>query len=639
MITISLRETHLYLSGGNTTGSTLLNSPINSIFIRSTLSGFQDTESKNWTIESSDIKETLTLIINHFEKYNINYKLDENSKNLIKEIEDSRNDFEIIKKKGKEVKLNSVDEEIANLRKLLKNEFKRELTNKQFHSLSHLIAVKNGANFSVPGSGKTSIVIAYFHILRLSHIVEKLLVIGPASCFVPWESEYNECLGVSDCFIRLAGVSKRERKELYYEVGDKLLLLTTYHSAANDLIEIITTLRQYKCLVVLDESHYIKKPGGGKLVDAVLKLSKYATRRIVLTGTPMPNNVLDLWSQITYLWPRLLPLDNVQNYARELKSGNKDQNIKYAKDKIDPLFFRITKKQLDLPDPVYLTVICKLSPIQKRIYGGIAEKYLSHIHESPKNRDELREWRKARFIRLLQVAVNPSLLIKSCTEFTLDKMDLSNVSIKKLIEHYSEYEKPEKIIKCCEIARDVAKEHGKIIIWSSFVHNLHMLANELKDLNPVVIYGGVPYSSTDDEDFNREKLIEKFRFDKKCKVFIANPAACAESISLHKECHNAIYLDRSFNCAHYLQSLDRIHRLGLKKTDKTNYYLLLAEGTIDECVNDRLDEKIDNMNRVLEGDMPAISSGYWEDESFIESEKDDDIVTRHLNNVVNKNWQ
>ena len=212
MITISLRETHLYLSGGNTTGSTLLNSPINSIFIRSTLSGNQDPDSNIWTIECLDIKETLSLIINHFDKYSIGYKLDRNCKNVINEIEDSKKEFEIIKKNGKEVKLNYSDEEIGNLKKSLKKEFKRELTNKQFQSLSHLIAVVNGANFSVPGSGKTSTVIAYFHILKLSHVVEKLLVIGPASCFVPWESEYKECLGVSDCFIRLAGVSKRERK-------------------------------------------------------------------------------------------------------------------------------------------------------------------------------------------------------------------------------------------------------------------------------------------------------------------------------------------------------------------------------------------------------------------------------------------
>ena len=86
----------------------------------------------------------------------------------------------------------------------------------------------------------------------------------------------------------------------------------------------------------------------------------------------------------------------------------------------------------------------------------------------------------------------------------------------------------------------------------------------------------MPLSTTDEEEVSREHLISEFKNTHRCMVLIANPAACAESISLHKVCHHAIYLDRSFNCAHYLQSLDRIHRLGLEQEEKTYYYLILA---------------------------------------------------------------
>lgn len=87
------------------------------------------------------------------------------------------------------------------------------------------------------------------------------------------------------------------------------------------------------------------------------------------------------------------------------------------------------------------------------------------------------------------------------------------------------------------------------------------------------------------------------------KVIIANPFAVSESISLHKCCHNAIYLERSFNAAHFVQSKDRIHRYGLKPTDETNYYYLLSEKSIDISINERLQEKELRMTEIMEN-MP-----------------------------------
>ena len=89
--------------------------------------------------------------------------------------------------------------------------------------------------------------------------------------------------------------------------------------------------------------------------------------------------------------------------------------------------------------------------------------------------------------------------------------------------------------------------------------------------------------------------LKEFKISKEPNVLIANPAACAESISLHKVCHHAIYLDRTFNCGQYLQSLDRIHRIGLSKDEKVFYHILQAENSIDETIHRRLNEKEKNM--------------------------------------------
>jgi len=614
----------------------IVNSPLNSIFIKGTLGGTQDTGKTKWFIDSDDVGEIINLLIIHLNKYKLSYSLDDNCNNLINELKKSKEEFLKILMDGTSIKKNITDEDLKELEKKLKPIFKRKLTTYQLHSLLHILTVQNGANFSVPGSGKTSVILAYYHILKSYDVVNKLFVIGPASSFEPWEKEYFECYKECANSQRLSGVNKNTRKERYLEIIDKNLLLTTYHSAANDQSNVINLFKRYKCLLVLDESHYIKKPGGGKLVDTVLHISKYAKRRAVLTGTPMPNDFADVWSQITFLWPKYLPLGDIRDYIRKIKTNNTTDNIEFIKERINPLFFRVTKKQLNLPKPKYHLIKCNLSPIQTRIYKGIAEKYLSKIFESREDRETLMEWRKARSIRLLQVAVNPALLTKSCPEFTLTKMDIANIPIKKLIEKYSDYEKPEKIINCCSLAREIATKYGKVIIWSSFIHNLNMLSNELKDLNPVVLHGGIPYSSSDQEEFDREKLIQIFKHDTSCKVFIANPAACAESISLHKECHNAIYLDRSFNCAHYLQSLDRIHRLGLKKADKTNYYFLVAERSIDEIVDVRLNEKIVNMGKVIDDEFIHVDSGYWGIDDSDENRIDEEMVDQHIKDMVNK---
>jgi SNF2 family DNA or RNA helicase len=81
---------------------------------------------------------------------------------------------------------------------------------------------------------------------------------------------------------------------------------------------------------------------------------------------------------------------------------------------------------------------------------------------------------------------------------------------------------------------------------------------------------------------------------------VANPAAASEGVSLHRVCHHAIYLDRTFNAAHYLQSEDRIHRFGLAKDQKTTIEIFECRGSVDETVRERLNYKIGKMAEALE---------------------------------------
>jgi hypothetical protein len=94
--------------------------------------------------------------------------------------------------------------------------------------------------------------------------------------------------------------------------------------------------------------------------------------------------------------------------------------------------------------------------------------------------------------------------------------------------------------------------------------------------------------------------LDRFRNDPACHVLLANPAAAGEGVSLHHWCHHAIYLDRTFNAGHFLQSQDRIHRLGLDPQTLTRFTLLMSVASIDESVDVRLRDKVSALSLLLD---------------------------------------
>src|SRR5439155_10611516 len=124
-------------------------------------------------------------------------------------------------------------------------------------------------------------------------------------------------------------------------------------------------------------------------------------------------------------------------------------------------------------------------------------------------------------------------------------------------------------------ARELASNGQKAVVWIPFVASVERLADRLRDLGAVVIHGGVETGEESDDD-TREGILRRFHEDERCLVLVANPAAGGEGISLHHVCHNAIYVGRTFNAAHYLQSRHRIHRLGLPRDAVTRIEVLEA---------------------------------------------------------------
>ncbi len=578
----------------------------NSIFLSGThniffsnILGFEfDKVSSEFTIPFNSISQSNIIeLTNYLNEYNIDLFLSDNITDVFKNFDENIHLLENAKVLGSQLKKKPT-------RKIIVPNLIRPLKAYQIPAVSHMVNLNNSANFSVPGSGKTTIVLSAFAILKAKKEVDKLIVIGPRASFMSWEEEYFNCFLKKPKSIRLIG-TKRIRKNIYREFDKMDIMLLTYQMACNDEEQLLVMLNKYKILLVLDESHNVKRMEGGKWSETVLRFAQFAKRKVILSGTPAPNSLQDLWSQLTFLWTNPPLLGTVDQFRQRIVGQNKS-TISEIKSELYPFYWRIRKKELKLKKPIFHRIDVKMKPYQKAIYDSLAIRILSDLIKEPEHRQKLRIWRKARMVRLLQTATNPSLLNKYSLEFKIPPVDASGLSVDRIIDNYSDYETPPKIHLVLDLVKSLLMRKQKVIIWTSFIHNIETLLVLLKDYGVRPIYGDIPKDANEDVEFNREKFIKDFKKSPNCRILIANPGACAESVSLHKVCHHAIYLDRTFNGVQYMQSLDRIHRIGLEPNEQVHYYILRTKNTIDELIDNRLREKQKRMLKLLDDDFAIL---------------------------------
>lgn len=477
---------------------------------------------------------------------------------------------------------------------LSQSSFNRSLKNEQIRDSIKLLKLKHGANFSVPGAGKTTTILAVHSVLKEIGIVTKLFVISPINAFISWEDE------IHDIFIKHPPIVKRlDRNDIinfsHVESLNPDIILVNYEKLRRSIKNVIPFFIKNNVHLILDESHRVKSGINNLSFNQIIKLADLAKRRDLLSGTPMPQSFSDLDPQFDFLWPGENIIPSVSNIAEK---GNAVSSINSA---INGLFVRTTKNELGLRDPIIDYKLIQMGPLQSELYRLFKSETARII--SGIDKPTLYNFRKIgrSVVKLLQASTNPMLLaLKDDYEENTSPIPI-NKEFWELLEDFRLYEKPVKI----EYLRTRVKEiiesspDNKVVIWSYFIRNITIIEKLLSEYNPVSIFGGIPSGSDEDEAF-REARIRKFHQDSTCKVMIANPQACGEGISLHKVCHYAIYLDRNFNAAYYLQSIDRIHRLGLDKSVETRIEVLICENSIDELLISRLNEKIKRMGSVLD---------------------------------------
>ncbi|TIQ79909.1 DEAD/DEAH box helicase [Mesorhizobium sp.] len=476
--------------------------------------------------------------------------------------------------------------------------FTRTLRPFQLRNLHRLVNLPHGADFSVPGAGKTTVALAAYSILRARGTVLRLAVIAPIAAFGAWKEELVACFASPPVLVIHTG-----QGTVIPQNTD--VLLSNYNRTATDYDGVRAFVAAEATQVILDEAHRVKRGAAGVHGRAVLDLAYAARRRDVLTGTPAPQGAFDLVALVSFLYPgqdrQILP-----DAAYFERLGRDEQVLAETNSAVRRYFVRTPKAELKLPPTRFEVVREQMPPIQSAIYDALLGQYRSSFALPDRGRHAMQ--RLGRIVMyLLEAATNPMLLTAGSDEgddpaFIHPPLKLTgDEPLADLLARYSSFEEPWKYQRAATIVERAATCGEKVLVWSSFVRNLKALSRRLGEYHPAMVHGGVPSDEMAPAAvITREREFERFRHDPACTVLLANPAACGEGISLHHWCHHAIYLDRTFNAGHFLQSQDRIHRLGLAPEVITRFTLLISAGSIDDSVDGRLAEKVSALARLMD---------------------------------------
>ena len=513
----------------------------------------------------------------------------------------------------------------------------RTLRDYQYKAAFFAVKSVMSCNYSVPGSGKTTIAYATFAYLNslpetAPEHVDKVLVIGPISSFQPWQEEFLQCFGNkrTPSVNILDTLSPDQINNYCRSMLTDEITVVNYEKVRRNADSFKIFLERNKTMLVVDEVHRMKNPLSQTSI-AIRKFGDIPNAKMLLTGTPMPNGYEDLFTQFSFLWPNHKTIGFTYDQLKNFSKAGPDSlyakpSIETLQQNIAPYFVRITKKMLQLPppeEPIIETI--KLTEKEQELYDLINQ---SKINIDPNDITSIRLLR-AKVIRLMQVTTNPKLLKRPLSKISYELLFntsvpgddeesgnedsfnpktydplvlLTSQATKTLITNLVEdIGVSTKLKTALKLIAELVMKGNKVIVWTIFVQTMQ----DLRTLIQKELGFKVELLNGQTKKF-RAEIIDTFKHSPELPVVIANPSAVSESISLHTCCHHAIYLDMSYNAVHYIQSKDRIHRLGLASDAKTFYYYVQAENTIDERVYKRILAKENRMNQAIENELPPI---------------------------------
>ncbi|MCL4180180.1 MAG: DEAD/DEAH box helicase [Verrucomicrobia bacterium] len=433
-----------------------------------------------------------------------------------------------------------------------------------FDFLCHLTRLKLGGVLADDmGLGKTLQTLAWLAWLReQSKRPKPALVICPASVLHNWEREAHRFTPDLKVLVLASGAA---RHNLRQQIPQHDLIVTNYALLRRDL----DALQKFAFrVIILDEAQFIKNPTA-QVTQSVKQLE--GDLRLALTGTPLENRLLDLWSIVDFVQPGYLGSQQrfIELYEPKGEDATLGQKVgrRRLAAKIRPFMLRRLKRQVaqDLPDRIEIRRDCELDDPQRKLYLAelrrSREKVMQTIAEKGVAKSKLHVL--AALTRLRQICCHPQLVGNDAASGKTETL--------------------------FELLEPLLAEGQKVLLFSQFVQMLQILEKECSARQ-------IPTHILTGETKHRQEVVQAFQAAPEAAVFLLSLRAAGTGLNLTTASYVVLY-DPWWNPAVEAQAIDRSHRIGQTRT--VNAYRLIAPGTVEEKIWELQQRKAQTISDVL----------------------------------------
>ena len=442
------------------------------------------------------------------------------------------------------------------------------------------------AYFMEMGTGKTKVLIDNMAMLYDKGKIDGALIVAPKGVIGTW---YNQEIPThlpdhieNVSVLWQANITKGQQEKLneLLKSSDKLHILimnVEALSTSKGTDFAASFLRTHNTIMAIDESTTIKN-SAAKRTKNILKLAPQSKYRRIMTGSPITKNPLDLYSQCEFLSSWLLDfasfyafrnryaeMKTIHAQGRSIQVVNFFKNIGELSEKLKGFSYRVLKEDcLDLPDKIYVKRNVALTEEQSKLYKQMKTMALAILNGKQTTTVNV----LTQLMRLHQI---------TCGHFTADDGSTQNIKSNRINELMNVLEEVE----------------GKAIIWANYQKDMFEIKKAIEKEygeGSVVDY----YGLTPQED--RQPNIKRFQEDPECRFFVGTPQTGGYGITL-TQANTVVYYSNGYDLEKRLQSEDRAHRIGQKKS--VTYVDLMADDTVDEKIVKALRKKINIASEVL----------------------------------------
>ena len=440
------------------------------------------------------------------------------------------------------------------------------------------------------GTGKTYCVVMeldYYACKMTATEMLRIVIVCPKGLRVNWERELN--IGMAPCHniaIELLNGDMKSIDQIMNLISDPAkikIAIVSYDSVGPMLPQLLAFKPTY---IAFDESHYVKNPQATRS-KACLALANECLMKRILTGTPVSNNILDLWHQFEILRPAALGFSTYNAFKREYahveKSGAFEKIVGFQEDKMDKLkedmsrlSFVVKKERcLDLPQKMYETRTIEMPIGVREIYNKMAKEFYILMDDG---NEATTEFIIVQMLKLSQIC-SGFVSGYEMADTSAAGYDPDNPKLATRLTMIPGGDAKMNVM--LDDVEDVVADGSKVIIWSRFKHDNKTTLRKLAERG----IKAVTFDGSVDADA-KQRAVDSFNADDSVKVFIGNAKSGGVGLTLLGSatcpCHTTFFYSNDFSYGMRAQAEDRCHRIG--QVNKVLYRDYVYANSIEEYI-------------------------------------------------------